>query len=167
MAVYSIFKAIGLQVSVRPVIKDGRDWIVNGYYVESYCTVPEGSYYVGTKLHEVLTTSAGGEGYLCEEVLEEFKGEWLPVTWLIGVNKATRNLGMAHIAVCVIAATFHDLLLTLHSTVTRLRWTRSILMPRSPSMSQRLIILFVAHLLKTFHVSPSEIKKKIQNKEVD
>jgi hypothetical protein len=89
--------------------------------------------------------------------LEEFEGEWLPVTWLIGPNKATRNLGMAHIAVCAIAPAFHDFLLTLLCSMgTRLRSTRSTLMPRSSSASQRLIILFASHLrllLTRLHVS--------------
>jgi hypothetical protein len=108
MAVYSIFTALGLDVHVWPVVElTGDDWriIVDDDQDEEYDDPQDkqdhDTSYVGTALHEVVTTEAGGDdSYTCWEILNAFKGDWLPVTWLIDPVQANKNLGMVHLTVC-------------------------------------------------------------------
>lgn len=88
MVVYTVFLALDLDVSVRPIL-DAR---IFGDSVEG------DGHSVGNKLQEVLTTETGGYEESEQEIVQEYGGKWLNVNWL--TEPANKNVGYVHLTVC-------------------------------------------------------------------
>jgi len=100
MAVYSIFKALGLTVRVRPVLQIEKEPSPDyPYEIEMDDDGDEYSY-VGTDLHDVWHTAVGAsECETRDDILREFPAKWLHVTWLT-YHEPHSNTGLVHMTVC-------------------------------------------------------------------
>ncbi|KAF2635634.1 hypothetical protein P280DRAFT_436898 [Massarina eburnea CBS 473.64] len=82
MAVYSVFKALGLDVTIRPVLQldesgDGCSLVisVNEDHLDED--------FIGHSLSELVITERGGNGDCPGQlILNEFGGSWMSVNWL-------------------------------------------------------------------------------------
>ncbi|KAF2795417.1 hypothetical protein K505DRAFT_382401 [Melanomma pulvis-pyrius CBS 109.77] len=88
MAVYSIFLALGLDISVRPILSLEDNWFFDFYDIND-------QNYVGDKLRQIKLTEAGNyEDEDSNEILREFGGKWLKVNWL--THPTSKNVGFVH-----------------------------------------------------------------------
>jgi hypothetical protein len=120
MAVYSVFLALGLQISIRQIL-DIREDYYPGFDEElsSYAEDPGlileenlgnyeierieeykkfmGKSFLSHNLYEVHVTETGGNEEHTSEILEELDGEWANVLWL--TKPRHTNVQLAHLTV--------------------------------------------------------------------
>ncbi|KAF1969278.1 hypothetical protein BU23DRAFT_591683 [Bimuria novae-zelandiae CBS 107.79] len=100
MAVYSVFLAIGLHISVRPVLEFSlRDEYDDYYDMDDEDPATDDcaeKNFIGRQLKSLVVSDAGGYEESRKEVLESYGGEWLNVNWL--TNAKHKNIGYVHMA---------------------------------------------------------------------
>lgn len=120
MAVYSVFLALGLNISIRPVLELDEEELM-GYYDDELEDkhFPENNF-VASKLKPLVVSDVGGDGSDIVKTIESFGGEWLDVNWL---NSAKHeNIGFVHLKVCLHAKVLIFILSnTRNSTETKLK----------------------------------------------
>ena len=94
MAVYSVFLALGLEISVRPILDKGADHSDNDFRRDDS---EDDLDYVGKELSEPITTDIGDEGDTMDEVYNAFGGDQVQVNWL--TQPIWDNLGLVHLTV--------------------------------------------------------------------
>ena len=115
MAVYSVFKALGLEIVVRPIFDlennyefqdrrenesdAGSDEESDNIDVSTKNNLEEGTKksFVGNALGKVITTEAGGFEESNEEILQAAGGRWLNVKWL--TKPKSREVSFVHLTV--------------------------------------------------------------------
>lgn len=97
MAVYEVFRALGLKVEVRAVLDHLRDY---EDYGEEYSTSDDGEpggeiNFLGNELGEIHITEVGGfeEAYL--EIIEDYPSDRVQVRWL--TEPRWPDIGMVHL----------------------------------------------------------------------
>lgn len=110
MAVYSIFVALGLEITVRPVLEYSESWFEEEeqYWSEddsmSLVSNPEMDIFdrafVGDNLTEVVVSCAGDEGDNYRDIIDSFDAREMGVNWLTRRSEQNRNIGMVHLTVC-------------------------------------------------------------------
>jgi hypothetical protein len=103
MAVYEVFRALGLKVEVRPVLDHLADY--EDYWEEYYeddTGEPGGGIrylkkynFLGKKLGHIELTSAGGFEESYEELIEEYPADRVQVRWL--TKPVVKSIGMVHL----------------------------------------------------------------------
>lgn len=158
MAVYSVFKALGVDISVRPIYDLKNDYIFEDYdpdnphSYDNYSMNEEESdrkvekedednvekSFVGNSCGQVQLTEVGGYDASREEILAEANARWLKVKWL---NKpASRDISFVHLTVSR-SWSLNSLLITnaRFSMETRPALMRCIRMPLWSSQCLRLL----------------------------
>jgi hypothetical protein len=102
MAVYSIFKALGLQVVVRPIFDLKNNWYFglekqDKYEGEVSRQLHKDLDFVGRNMGGVQTTEIGGEDSGPAEVLSEVDGDWYKIEWL--TRPMWKSTGLVHLTV--------------------------------------------------------------------
>jgi len=115
MAVYSVFKVLGLDISVRPIYDLKNDYIFEDYDPDdphsynNYSINEEGDHkagkedeenvksFVGNSCGQVQLTEVGGYDTSREEILAEANARWLKVKWL--TKPASSNISFVHLTV--------------------------------------------------------------------
>jgi hypothetical protein len=109
MAVYSIFVALGLETTVRPVLEHDERWFEDEELDEMDESEDESisatnifdRAFVRDDLTEVVTSYEGGyDGDSYRDIIESFHGREMRVNWLTHLKKQNRNIGMVHLTVC-------------------------------------------------------------------
>ena len=118
MVTYEVFKALGIQVDVRPFLdlsqKREQGWF-NEY--DSNGNEHEGDYFehdhFGKELAETIATELSTEYCSMKEVVEEFPNDQLKVKWLNEPVVNTKNVQFSYLTVSHYCTTGTDLLLML------------------------------------------------------
>jgi hypothetical protein len=153
MAVYTIFLALGLPVAVRPILDNSNillsssclyemfypgakfDWRDQEMCEEAEALKDDSANipltFVGGAFHKVIVTEEGGNEDP-DSVLNAVDGKWEDVFWLTAPPPHTKEVGVAHLTVCIFFSHLFNISSNILDTVRERGWHKCYLLSRRP-----------------------------------